>query len=167
MTKYLIASYLFFSIHYSNNVDSEQINLRTEKNISEDLQETEQVYKKYDMNILLGCGVIGEVSKQIFLVNDLVKNKDYKILIKNLASDDLLTQLLSVIALEQLNKIGLIEISSKERELISKIKSSDKTFSACEGCTEHYSGTIADIFSNKHSFDILKTLKFEIGLGDD
>jgi hypothetical protein len=149
-----------------NNVETKSVISVTENNSSTESAETQSEIIKYDMTIMLGCGVSGEVSEQLEMTNSMVRNKDYKTLINNLSSKDLLTQLLSVIALDQLDKKGFVRISTKDKEVITRMKSSNKTYFACEGCTEQYSGTITDIFDNKDSLNMLKTLIFEIGLGD-
>ena len=147
-----------------NNVETKSAKVLTENNSSTESAETQSEIIKYDMTILLGCGVSGEVSEQLEITDSLVRNKDYKTLINNLSSKDLLTKLISVIVVDQLDKKGFVKISTKDKEAISRMKSSKSTFLACEGCTEQYSGTITDIFDNKDSLDILKTLIFEIGL---
>lgn len=122
--------------------------------------------KPADMEILLGCGFAGTSSAQLNAAHFLINSKDYAGVLKNLRSTDLLTQLLSVIAAEELNKRNQLELSPADLEIISKVKSSGKTYYCCNGCTGHYHGNIAGIFKPKLSNynNILMMLRLQIGL---
>jgi hypothetical protein len=124
--------------------------------------------EKPDFDILMGCGVAGTVSYQLTSTEELVKNKNYPAIKKNLYSRDLLTQLTSVIVLEELSRRSLVALSKAENEVITKFKSSKKTYYFCNGCTGHYYGTIADIFSHdtkdKSLLNIQRNIKRETGL---
>lgn len=129
--------------------------------------DTTDLTNKFDVSILLGCGAAGTVSKQLDSTRILVFRKDYKTIISNLNSPDLLTQISSVVALETLNKKKLINLSIDEQKQINQIKTSKKTCSVCQGCTGHYSGIIADIFEPKDTNNIILDIKYKLGLGDN
>lgn len=122
--------------------------------------------KLTDLKILLGCGFAGTTSSQFNSTHTLIYSKNYKALLKNLRSTDLFTQLLSAIAVEELNKRNQLVMTPKDIEIISKLKSSYKTYYCCSGCTGHYYGKIAEIFKpdpNNYN-DILSILRLKIGL---
>jgi hypothetical protein len=122
--------------------------------------------KPADFKIGLACGFAGVSSKQFSEIHALIESKNYAGIVKNLRSRDLLTQLLSVIAAEELNNRNELSLTTKDLEIISNVKASDKIFHSCSGCTEHYYGKIADLFNSGNAgySEILKAIRLEIGL---
>lgn len=115
---------------------------------------------KFDVTILLGCGYAGVVSGQLDSTKKLILAKDHKAVSGNLKAADLLTQIASAIALEELSKKNLVSLSDDEQQSISQIKNSEKTCSVCIGCTGHYTGTIAEILKDSN---IALSIKYKIG----
>jgi hypothetical protein len=119
---------------------------------------------KFDVSILLGCGIGGTDSKQLDSAKNLVRNKDYKTLIRNLKSSDLLTQISSVVTLETLKEKKLVDLSIDEQNQIQQIKKSKKTCSVCQGCTGHFTGIVSDIFKPKDPNNIILAIQYKLGL---
>jgi hypothetical protein len=116
--------------------------------------------KKFDVTILLGCGYAGAVSSQLDSTKKLVLAKDYKAVANNLKSADLLTQIASAVAMEELGRKKLVSLSKDEQNSISQIKNSNKSCSVCIGCTGHYTGTIAEILKDANT---ILSIKYKIG----
>ncbi|MBP9068390.1 MAG: hypothetical protein KBG47_02710 [Bacteroidia bacterium] len=123
---------------------------------------------KFDIRIMLGCGAGGVTSPEFIDFEKLIADKNYAELKSNLDSSDL-KQLLSVIALDDLSDRKLVTLTQDEKEIITKVKSSQKTYTACQGCGgDGYSGKISDMFANKPQgvdwSNVLYNIKFHIGL---
>ena len=164
--KKLLSIILLFILTSCDSTDNSDT--RPNKIIIENLRvDTIDLAHKFDVSILLGCGFAGTISKQLDSTKILLFRKDYQTIISNLNSPDLLTQIASVVALETLHTKKLINLSIDGHKKIKQIKSSKKTCSVCQGCTGHFSGTIADIFEPKELNNIILDIKYKLDLGDN
>ena len=120
----------------------------------------------YDFTIYSGCGWGGSVSGQFNQFKELITAKKYSQISANIHSGDALTQLISVIALEELEKRKLLVISVVDRELISLVKRSEKRYYYCTGCTGHFYDVVKDIFNNTGWLNIAPNIRYRIGLQD-
>ncbi|MCC6372528.1 MAG: hypothetical protein IT236_16105 [Bacteroidia bacterium] len=122
----------------------------------------------YDFMIEMGCGFAGQTSPELKSVKLLVESKQYNSLKKLLKSKSFLNQLLSVIALDELEKRKSITLNSSEKKRISKIKSSKKSYFLCGGANLHHYGNVKDIFypnpNTETKTDIAEALRNELGL---
>ncbi|MFY9309118.1 MAG: hypothetical protein WAQ28_08750 [Bacteroidia bacterium] len=118
------------------------------------------------IQISMGCGYAAHSSPQFNETKELVTSKQYDVLVKNLSSNDELTRILSVVALEEINKRKLYTLKANDKESILKIKKSKTRYYICIGCTGHYYGIISDIFEGKHEDDFLKSIQYKVGLAD-
>jgi hypothetical protein len=110
------------------------------------------------------CGEGSKVSEEFREVRSLIKLKHYESLTNNLVERNPLLQMLSVIALEELSKKELLEISASDLEIVKSIKSSKRRVHFCQGCTVKVVTTVSGIFEGKCWFDIMRSLRHNIGL---
>lgn len=123
---------------------------------------------KPDIYFMLGCGYGGTISNEFYELKKLIKERNYKKIKTYLDSTDL-RQLLSVIVIDDLYSRKKVALTKTEKEKIETVKSSQKTYKACEGCTgDGFSGRISDIFANNPKdgdfSNVLYNIKFKLTL---
>jgi hypothetical protein len=115
--------------------------------------------------IKVGCGYGGETSNEFREYKNLIDSKGYNTIREKLNSLSLFDQLLSAISLEELSAQGIL--TQNEKDIVSKIKLSNKVYYLCNGCTGHYSSPIYEIFKHdpddKSPRNDLELFKYELG----
>lgn len=121
-----------------------------------------------DFEILSSCGILGVDSEEFDYFKKLITNKNYSEISNNLKSANILNQLISVIVLEELTNRKLVKLVKEESDAISKIKTLNKNYYLCTGCTKQSIGSISSIFnadiSNPGAIDIIRMIKNNVGL---
>ncbi len=99
-----------------------------------------------EIRFLIACGIAGSTSPEVTNIQNLAESEDYSALKKNLFAADKAMAILSAIALDQLEADGFISLSEKEKQKIAEISNWKDRYSVCYTCTQHYTGTITDLF---------------------
>jgi hypothetical protein len=123
---------------------------------------------KADIYFMLGCGYAGTISNEFYELRKLIKERNYKKIKTYLDSTDL-KQLLSAIVIDDLYSRKKVALTKTEKEKLETLKSSQKTYKACEGCSgDGFSGRISEIFANKPKdgdfSNVLYNIKFKLNL---
>lgn len=99
----------------------------------------------------IGCGWSGITSPEIFTSQELIQSKKYVLIKKRLFSGDWETAILSAISLCELERRNILFLSAEEQDQIIKISNSEREYSVCYTCTEHFQGTIKQLLTNNRN----------------
>lgn len=104
-----------------------------------------------DKNSFVGfaCGPSGESSEIVDSITEILKNKKYNELKKNLFSNKPAEKYLATFTCLKLLEKETIELDADELNQIAENKKSDLKISFCSGCTIRESYKMAQLFSGK------------------
>lgn len=90
-----------------------------------------------DLKDIVGfpCYFEGSQTKTVEKVRKLLKASNYEAISGLLTSKNEGEKYLAVIVLERLAGLGQYNLNDKEKDLVSKLKTSDELVSVCSGCT--------------------------------
>lgn len=93
------------------------------------------------------CYRTGHPTKTVEEVTDLLLKNKYKAISDLLKNGHAGEKFLAIISLEKLAALGQYQLSDNEKKLISKIKTSGRKVSVCDGCTYVDKVSLKQMFS--------------------
>jgi len=107
-----------------------------------------------ELRILISCGFAGSTSAEVSNIQELALTEKYEALKEQLFSNEKTEAVLSAIAIQQLESIGTVSLSYKEKQKIAEISIAKDPYSICYTCTQHFTGIVNDLFEDSNSLHI-------------
>lgn len=100
------------------------------------------------IQLQVACGYAGTTSPDITAIKVLVESKNHLFIKKALFSKNAIEALLSAIVLKVLQQKGAVTLTAGELRKMSEICTSTTNYSVCDTCTQHFQGTVKQLFSD-------------------
>jgi antitoxin component YwqK of YwqJK toxin-antitoxin module len=110
----------------------------------------------------IGCGIAGQISEEIRIVKNLVRSNDDTDLVKLISSDNVLLQLLSIVAIDNIQKKRNFFLTEPQKALINEFELRKDVIGCCRGCTDFTSSSIKKIFKGSSS-GLRGTIDYQLG----
>jgi hypothetical protein len=92
-------------------------------------------FKDYENTVGFTCGGAGSSTPIVDRTYELLNLKDYEKIVAMLYSNNSAENFLGVLFCEKMNEKGILSLSEKDLNRISKLYKSNKTVEICGGCT--------------------------------
>jgi hypothetical protein len=149
MTKQILTLILFFSFFSCKKAETEKIKQETEK---ENIKIPPRIIIDYDNLIGFACYNSGKKSDPVKKISEILKKKEYKIIIKKLTEKNVAEKFLATVSCEKLQQKKMIYLTKEELKQMEINKKSNEIVSTCSGCTNSEIMTLNELFTTENNY---------------
>lgn len=104
-----------------------------------------------DITIGIACGFAGVTSDEVIGIRGLTNSLNFGRLKRKLFSNNRTEALLSAISLREFQAAKSVNLTTEEKNRIGEIEKWGDKYSVCHTCTEHFDGTVREIFAYQYN----------------